>query len=143
MLADLGRPPVAIEDIRAYVGRGIPNLVKRVLAGKLEAADDPAPPPEDALTTFKKHYAEVNGRAARPFPGVMEGLMALKAMGLPLGVITNKARRLHRPHCLSAPAWRRSWTSSWPATSCRSPSPTRCRWSGPAAGSASRPPTRC
>jgi phosphoglycolate phosphatase len=91
MLADLGRPPVAIEEIRAYVGRGIPNLVKRVLAGKLEAADDPAPPPEDALTSFKKHYAEVNGRAARPFPGVMDGLMALKAKGLPLGVITNKA----------------------------------------------------
>jgi phosphoglycolate phosphatase len=91
MLADLGRPPVAIEEIRAYVGRGIPNLVKRVLAGKLEAADDPTPPPEDALASFKKHYAEVNGRAARPFPGVMAGLVTLKAMGLPLGVITNKA----------------------------------------------------
>lgn len=91
MLADLGLPPVAIEDIRAYVGRGIPNLVKRVLAGKLEAADDPTPPPENALASFKKHYAEVNGRASKPFPGVMEGLKALKAKGLPLGVITNKA----------------------------------------------------
>ena len=91
MLADLDRPPVTVEDIRAYVGRGIPNLVKRILAGKLDAADDPAPPPEKALASFKKHYAEVNGRAARPFPGVMEGLKALKAKGLPLGVITNKA----------------------------------------------------
>lgn len=91
MLADLGRAPVAIEDIRAYVGRGIPNLVKRVLAGALEAADDPTPPPEEALSSFKRHYAEVNGRASKPFPGVMEGLKALKAKGLPLGVITNKA----------------------------------------------------
>ena len=91
MLADLDRPPVTVEDIRAYVGRGIPNLVKRILAGKLDAADDPAPPPEKALASFKKHYAEVNGRASRPFPGVMEGLKALKAKGLPLGVITNKA----------------------------------------------------
>ncbi|HZV53313.1 MAG TPA: phosphoglycolate phosphatase [Rhodocyclaceae bacterium] len=91
MLRDLGRAEVAIEDIRAYVGRGIPNLVKRVLAGALEAADDPTPPPDDALTSFKKHYAEVNGRASRPFPGVMDGLKALKAKGLPLGVITNKA----------------------------------------------------
>ena len=49
MLADLDRPPVTVEDIRAYVGRGIPNLVKRILAGKLDAADDPAPPPEKAL----------------------------------------------------------------------------------------------
>jgi len=92
MLGDLGRPAVAVEDIRAYVGRDIPNLVKRVLAGKLEAADDPAPPPADALASFKKHYAHFNGRAAKPFPGVIDGLDALKAKGLPLGVITNKAR---------------------------------------------------
>jgi len=91
MLHDLGRPNVAIEDIRAYVGRGIPNLVKRVLAGNLEAADDPSSPPENALASFKKHYAEVNGHASRPFPGVMDGLRALKAKGLPLGIITNKA----------------------------------------------------
>ncbi|MEW6163505.1 MAG: phosphoglycolate phosphatase [Pseudomonadota bacterium] len=97
MLADLGRPPVAIGDIRAYVGRGIPNLVKRVLAGKLEAADDPAPPPADALDSFRKHYAHFNGRAAQPFPGVMEGLDALKAMNLPLGVITNKAQAFTLP----------------------------------------------
>jgi phosphoglycolate phosphatase len=97
MLADLGRPPVAVEDIRAYVGRGIPNLVKRVLAGKLEAADDPNPPPADALASFKKHYAEFNGRKATPFPGVIEGLDAFKAKGLPMGVITNKAHAFTVP----------------------------------------------
>jgi phosphoglycolate phosphatase len=97
MLADLGRPPVAVEEIRAYVGRGIPNLVKRVLAGKLEAADDPTPPPADALASFKKHYEHFNGRAAKPFPGVVEGLEALKAKGLTLGVITNKAQAFTIP----------------------------------------------
>lgn len=97
MLADLGRPAVAVEEIRAYVGRGIPNLVKRVLAGALEAADDPAPPPDAALASFKQHYVHCNGRAAQPFPGVMEGLEAFKAMGLPLGVITNKAQAFTLP----------------------------------------------
>lgn len=97
MLADLGRAPVAVEDIRAYVGRGIPNLVKRVLAGKLEAADDPAPPPAEALASFKKHYAHFNGRAAKPFPGVVAGLETFKAMGLPLAVITNKAQAFTMP----------------------------------------------
>lgn len=97
MLADLGRQPVAVEEIRAYVGRGIPNLVKRVLAGKLEAADDPNPPPADALASFKKHYEHFNGRAAKPFPGVIEGLDAFKAMGLPMGVITNKAQAFTMP----------------------------------------------
>ncbi|MCX7897698.1 MAG: phosphoglycolate phosphatase [Rhodocyclaceae bacterium] len=97
MLADLGRPPIAIEDIRAYVGRGIPNLVKRVLAGKLEAADDSTPPPPAALESFRRHYALCNGNATRPFPGVLEGLAALKAKNLPLAVITNKARDFTAP----------------------------------------------
>lgn len=97
MLGDLARPPVAVEDIRAYVGRGIPNLVKRILAGNLEAADDPTPPPAEALASFRRHYGEVNGRAAKPFPGVMAGLAALKAKGLPLGVITNKAAAFTGP----------------------------------------------
>ena len=91
MLADLGRPEVAVGDIRAYVGRGIPALVKRVLAGALEAANDPAPPPAEAIGSFRRHYAHFNGREAAPFPGVLEGLAALKAKGLPMAVITNKA----------------------------------------------------
>ena len=33
MLRDLGRPEIPVEDVRAYVGRGMHNLVKRVLAG--------------------------------------------------------------------------------------------------------------
>lgn len=97
MLRDLGRAEVAIEDIRAYVGRGIPNLVKRVLAGNLEAADDPDPPPNAALDSFKRHYAECNGHCAKAFPGVMEGLAALRALKLPLGVITNKAHAFTMP----------------------------------------------
>lgn len=97
MQRDLGNAEVAVEDIRAYVGRGIPNLVKRVLAGALDAADDPTPPPAEALASFKRHYEHFNGRAAKPFPGVMEGVQALKAMGLPLGVITNKAQAFTVP----------------------------------------------
>lgn len=97
MLADLDRPPVPVDDIRAYVGRGIPNLVKRILAGNLEAADDPTPPPDAALGAFKRHYATCNGRHAQPFPGVIAGLDALKAKGLPLGVITNKAHAFTVP----------------------------------------------
>lgn len=97
MLEDLGRPQVAVDDIRSYVGRGIPNLVKRVLAGNLEAAEDSAPPPAEALASFRKHYAHLNGLAAKPFPGVIEGLEAFRALGLPLGIITNKAQAFTGP----------------------------------------------
>lgn len=91
MLQDLGRPEVSVAAIRSYVGRGIPNLVKRVLAGSMDAAEDARPPPADALASFRHHYARENGRHAALFPGVREGLEAFKALDLPLGVITNKA----------------------------------------------------
>lgn len=91
MLRDLGRPELPVAEIRGYVGRGIPNLIKRILAGALEAADDPIPPPVAALASFKRHYAKENGRNAVIFPGVMDGLAMLKAQGFPLAVITNKA----------------------------------------------------
>lgn len=97
MLRDLGRQELPVAEIRGYVGRGIPNLVKRVLAGALEAADDPAPPPPDALASMMRHYADTNGRSASPFPGVMQGLAALKAKGFPLAVITNKAEAFTLP----------------------------------------------
>jgi beta-phosphoglucomutase-like phosphatase (HAD superfamily) len=38
-----------------------------------------------------------NGRNAILFPGVIEGLEAFKAIGLPLGVITNKAEAFTLP----------------------------------------------
>jgi len=97
MLRELGRPEVSIEAIRTYVGRGIPVLVKRCLAGRLDAADDPAPPPEDALTAFRRHYAEGNGRQSTVYPGVLEGLAALTAKGLRLACITNKAEAFTGP----------------------------------------------
>ncbi len=97
MLRDLGREEIAVATIRSFVGRGIPNLVKRVLAGKMEAADNAAPPPDEALSSFKRHYAAENGRRAALFPGVVEGLEAFRAMGLPLGVITNKAEAFTLP----------------------------------------------
>jgi phosphoglycolate phosphatase len=97
MLRELGRPEVSVEAIRTYVGRGIPNLVKRCLAGRLDAADDAEPPPQEALASFRRHYAESNGRQAAIYPGVLEGLEAFKARGLRLACITNKAEAFTRP----------------------------------------------
>ncbi len=97
MLHDLGRPALPVESIRSYVGRGIPNLVKRVLAGSLDAADDDTPPPQDALDSFRRHYAVENGRNTTCYPGVIEGLELLKAKGIPMAVITNKAAAFTLP----------------------------------------------
>ncbi|HTY98195.1 MAG TPA: HAD-IA family hydrolase, partial [Rhodocyclaceae bacterium] len=88
---------VDLATIHAYVGRGLPNLVKRLLASRLEAADEPAPPPAEALAAFKRHYAESNGRHTVLFPGVRRGLEILRAKGLPLACITNKAEAFTLP----------------------------------------------
>ena len=90
MLRELGRPELPLELMRSYVGRGIKDLVKRLLAGSLEAAENAAPPPQDALDCFRKHYAVENGRHAQCYPGVLAGLEALKAAGFPLAIVTNK-----------------------------------------------------
>ncbi|MDR2112530.1 MAG: phosphoglycolate phosphatase [Candidatus Accumulibacter sp.] len=97
MLADLGRSALPEDAVRRYVGRGAVNLVKRALADSLEAADDDAPAPADALASFRRHYARENGRRARFFPGVREGLEAIRAKGLPMAVITNKPAAFTRP----------------------------------------------
>ncbi len=95
MLHDMGRPQLPVEAISSYVGRGIANLVKRALAGSLEV--DEAAPPADALASFRRHYARENGRNTRIYPGVTAGLDRLKAKGLPLAVITNKAAAFTLP----------------------------------------------
>ncbi len=95
MLHDLGRPPVDVARIRTYIGRGLANLVKRCLAGSREL--DGAEAPVEALALFRRHYAVSNGQQARIYPGVLEGLAALRAMGLPLVCLTNKASAFTLP----------------------------------------------
>ncbi len=91
MRRDFGLPDLPLDAIRSYVGRGIPNLVKRVLAASLDVADEAEPPPQEALDSFRRHYARENGRNVHCYPGVLEGLEMLKAKAMPMAVITNKA----------------------------------------------------
>lgn len=91
MLREIGRAECAVDQIRTYIGRGIPNLIKRCLAGRLDAADDPDPPPPAALASFRQHYTATNGRYATVYPGVVDGLRSLREQGLRLACITNKA----------------------------------------------------
>ncbi|MDR0379493.1 MAG: phosphoglycolate phosphatase [Candidatus Accumulibacter sp.] len=96
-LADLGRPALPEDAVRRYVGRGMVNLIKRVLADSLDAANDDTPAPPDALDRFRLHYARENGRRTRFFDGVREGLETIRAKGLPMAVTTNKPGMFTRP----------------------------------------------
>jgi len=103
-LAELGHPPLPKETIRALVGKGMANLVRRSLAlargVSADAIGDGAV--EDALARYQRHYAAILGRETRPYPGIGEGLDRLRSMGFRLAVVTNKATRFVQPHLAQA-----------------------------------------
>lgn len=87
MLAELGQPPRTDEEIRRFVGKGMAVLVQRCLTRNAAPA---AALLEAGIAAFRRHYARVNGQASILYPGVLAGLEACRAQGLPLGVATNK-----------------------------------------------------
>jgi phosphoglycolate phosphatase len=91
MMRELGRPEFPLETVATFVGRGIPKLVARCLPDLDEAAV------EVAQAIFRRHYAIENGRRSTIFPGVLDGLQAMRDAGLRLAVITNKAAAFTEP----------------------------------------------
>lgn len=76
--------------IGTFVGKGADNLIKRTLAGNLDAPD---PEPDlfaRARGVFFEHYRATNGDRATLYPGVIEGLEAMDSLGIPMAVVTNK-----------------------------------------------------
>ncbi|WP_457389740.1 phosphoglycolate phosphatase [Roseateles sp. P5_E1] len=86
VLADLGLPPVTSAFVEHTIGRGSEHLVRTTLA---EVGGAPALF-EQAWPLYQQHYAGLNGEHATVYAGVVEGLEALRALGLPLAVLTNK-----------------------------------------------------
>lgn len=96
MLRELGRPELDLARIRDFVGKGIPKLVERALAGAVDGTV-PADAMAKALPVFERHYAAENGRHSVLYPGVSEGLDAMRLMQLPLACVTNKSGRFTIP----------------------------------------------
>lgn len=96
MLRELGRPELPLEQITTFVGKGIPRLVERALAGSIDGTAT-AEEMARALPVYERHYTEVNGRHSVLYPGVEEGLRALREMQLPLACVTNKSGRFTVP----------------------------------------------
>lgn len=94
MLDDLNTLPLSFKMVRAFIGKGVPNLVRRVLeASNLLATVNE----EHAQTLFYQHYQNTNGHFSRVFPGVRDGLTALQQAGYQLGCVTNKPRAFTDP----------------------------------------------
>lgn len=95
MLRDMGRPAVSQDLLMSYIGNGISWLVKRALTGDMHAEPDAALF-DKALPIFDKHYSGLLSHS-KPYPGVLQGLSAMRDAGFKLGCITNKAARFTEP----------------------------------------------
>ncbi len=96
MLKEIGRPALDVDIIRDYVGNGIVRFVKRTLSGGMDSE------PDDelfarALPVFEKHYAQVLSLTTQPYPGVVDGLRAMRMRGFRLTCLTNKASAFSLP----------------------------------------------
>lgn len=104
MLDDLSLPHVAPSAIETMVGKGSEHLIHSALVHVM--APDVARAEADAKARalfdrawerYQHHYLAINGRHSAVYPGVVEGLKALRAQGLRLACLTNKPTSFAKP----------------------------------------------
>ncbi|MEY4593543.1 MAG: hypothetical protein RIR18_2438 [Pseudomonadota bacterium] len=87
MLADLGEPTVSESEVRGFVGEGMANLVSRCLSRSAPTTEHRL---GEGVAAFQVNYRQLNGSAAKLYPGVREALDAWLVAGLPMACVTNK-----------------------------------------------------
>ena len=90
MLDELGEPAIDAAIVATLIGKGADHLVRAVLEHVSCGAAVDAALLGRGRERYRSHYGEVNGRHAAVFPGVVEGLFALRGRGLRLACLTNK-----------------------------------------------------
>lgn len=93
MLEELSLPLIEPSAIELMVGKGSEHLIRSVLEHV-----GAAPSHYDAAwASYQRHYRAINGHYSTVYPGVVEGLVALQAMGLKLACLTNKPTDFAKP----------------------------------------------
>jgi phosphoglycolate phosphatase len=102
MLAELPAPycdfVVERATVEPLVGKGTENLVKSLLALvdtaqaaiNSEASRASGALIAQALESYYRHYQRLNGSLAQVYPGVLQGLEAMRERGMRLACVTNK-----------------------------------------------------
>ena len=90
LLSELGRPSLAIDEVRPMIGDGVGVLVRRALA----ARPGPEIDPDTAVTRYLALYEASPSAHTLIYPGVVETLATLAELGYPLVVCTNKPERV-------------------------------------------------
>ncbi len=92
LLTQHGRTPLSPADIRAMIGDGSTELVRRAFAATGEALTDEQLRP--MVERYIDIYADHPASADCLYPGVRQTLEALTAAGFALGLCTNKPQRV-------------------------------------------------
>jgi phosphoglycolate phosphatase len=96
MRADFGLPPLPLERIAAFVGKGAEVLVHRALTDELDGRAEPQAFAR-GRASFYAHYTVENGVQAIVFDRVPEALEQLRGRGLRLACVTNKPQEFTLP----------------------------------------------
>jgi phosphoglycolate phosphatase len=81
VLEQHGRPTLTEKKVRTLVGHGLKQLMDTILPGI---------DPDAAAKLYREHHPTVMKSHTKLLPGVADGLAALKAAGVRLGVCSNK-----------------------------------------------------
>jgi phosphoglycolate phosphatase len=89
MRRELALAPISLALATSLIGKGSENLVLEVLA--LDCSSEKVEQIfESALGAYLGHYLVLNGVNSRLYPGVIDGLEAMKGASIRLACVTNK-----------------------------------------------------
>jgi phosphoglycolate phosphatase len=86
MLSEQNLAPLDLADVTAFIGNGVPNLVRLAM----QARDIDMTQHDACVTSMTHHYGQVNGQLTRLYPGVRIALEQLQRNGHKLALCTNK-----------------------------------------------------
>jgi phosphoglycolate phosphatase len=90
-LAIAGKPPLALEDVKPMIGGGAKMMLEHGLKASGGIAEDEFRPLYRAMMAYYTEHVSVH---TKPFPGAVDLLDQLDAMGVRYGVVTNKFESL-------------------------------------------------
>ena len=119
-LERLSCPPRTREEVRAFIGNGVPTLLRRSLPAE---ADDALH--RQAMAYFSEYYGLHMTDTTAPYPGIPWLLERLARDGVRLGVVSNKKHDATQPLCRRWNCWtptrRTPYTSATRTWTCKPP----------------------
>ncbi|NMQ19060.1 phosphoglycolate phosphatase [Candidatus Competibacter phosphatis] len=97
MLRQLELPAREEVQVRAWVGNGMDNLIRRALVGEMDGSRADPKLFARAKPLYRAAYADHISVYSALYPGVRKGLADLHAVSFPMACVTNKPAEFARP----------------------------------------------